>query len=370
MNTLITSLLAGCALAACASISAAEPETTIHKSFKVNEGGKLRMEVIGSIEVVTGDNSTVDVVIERKVNPKFLSDTAKILERHEVTFTQNGDDIHVRAEFKQDRKWFSGQWRLQAKQIVTIPKRFHLDLKTAGGSIRMPDQVGEVRIETAGGSLHSGNIEGTLHGRTAGGSIEAKGCTGKADVETAGGSIRVDSGQDIRASTSGGSIRIGRASGGVIATTAGGSIHVDDAAGSVTAKTSGGSIRIGKAGGKLHAETAGGGIDIEQAGGTITALTSAGSVKARFTKDLEENSRIETSGGNVTITVPSTFNAELDAEASGGRVSTDLPVTVSGHQGHGSLKGKIGSGGKTLKLRTSAGGIQLRKLEAEAPTAK
>jgi hypothetical protein len=370
MNKFITSLLAGCALAVSVSLLASESEATIHKSFRVNEGGKLRMEVFGSIEVVTGDNSTVDVVIERKVNPKFLSDTAKILEKHEVTFTQNGDDIHVRAEFKPDRKWFSGQWRLQAKQIVTIPKRFHLDLKTAGGSIRLPDQIGDVRFETAGGSLHSGSVEGSLYGRTAGGSIETKGSTGKVDVETAGGSIRVDSGQDIRASTSGGSIRIGRASGGVTATTAGGSIHVDDVSGSVTAKTSGGSIRIGKAEGKLHAETAGGGIHIDQAGGTITALTSAGSVQARFTKDLEENSRIETSGGSVTITVPSSFNAELDAEASGGRVSTDLPVTVSGNQEHGRLKGKVGNGGKTLKVRTSAGNIQLRKLEAESPTAK
>jgi hypothetical protein len=41
-------------------------------------------------------------------------------------------------------------------------------------------------------------------------------------------------------------------------------------------------------------------------------------------------------------------------------VTFDVPVTVQGKVSKTSVKGKIGSGGQLLKLRTSGGGIKIK----------
>ena len=53
---------------------------------------------------------------------------------------------------------------------------------------------------------------------------------------------------------------------------------------------------------------------------------------------------------------------DLDAHTSGGGVNSDLPITVMGHVSEDSLNGKVNGGGPKLVLRSSGGGIHVRKL--------
>src|SRR5207245_7672233 len=50
--------------------------------------------------------------------------------------------------------------RLQAEYKIVVPKKFNLDLKTAGGHIKIGDLEGEAKAVTAGGALKFGNIQG------------------------------------------------------------------------------------------------------------------------------------------------------------------------------------------------------------------
>ena len=77
----------------------------------------------------------------------------------------------------------------------------------------------------------------------------------------------------------------------------------------------------------------------------------------------EADCTLGTSGGSVTVVVPEAAALNLDARTSAGRVSSELPVVavVSGEAKRGELNGKINGGGPLLKLRTSAGSIDLRK---------
>ena len=52
---------------------------------------------------------------------------------------------------------------------------------------------------------------------------------------------------------------------------------------------------------------------------------------------------------------------DLDAHASGGGVSSDVPITVQGKQDEDSLVGKINGGGPKLVLRSSGGGVRVKK---------
>jgi hypothetical protein len=51
---------------------------------------------------------------------------------------------------------------------------------------------------------------------------------------------------------------------------------------------------------------------------------------------------------------------ELDAVASGGSVEFDVPVTVQGRVSESAVRGTIGAGGETLRIRSSGGGIRIR----------
>jgi len=46
----------------------------------------------------------------------------------------------------------------------------------------------------------------------------------------------------------------------------------------------------------------------------------------------------------------------------GGRVSTDIPVKVIGKVGGSSLHGTLGSGGETLTVYTSGGGVKIASI--------
>jgi DUF4097 and DUF4098 domain-containing protein YvlB len=306
-------------------------EDKIERSFKVGSGGKLTLETDrGSIEVKSREADAVEVEIIRRVKAWDQEGADKILEDFEIDFTQSGNDVHIRAGFKKDMdgfwRWVDGN-RLQLHYMISVPTKYNLDLKTAGGSISVGDLEGEVRSRTSGGSLHFGRVQGPVWGRTSGGSITLSGCAGTVDVETSGGSIN-----------------IGETSGDVVAHTSGGSVNIGRTKGSVVAKTSGGSITV------------------EDATGKVEAATSGGSVRANISTQPQSDCCLETSGGSVTVHLPDTIAVDVDAKTSGGSVKTEFPVTVQGELSRSALTAKINGGGPKLLLRTSGGNIHLRKM--------
>lgn len=307
-----------------------ESEDTIKKSFQVGPGGRLTLETDrGSIEVRAVDSNTLEVEVNRKVYALDREKAAEILKDFDIEFTQRGNDLHIRGEFKRPRPSFWGwrRQRLRLHYLVSVPKKYNVDLKTAGGSISVDDLEGEVRSKTSGGSLRFGRIQGPVWGRTSGGSVKLDACLDMADVKTSGGSITIgEVGGDVVAHTSGGSIRIDRAKRSVVATTSGGSITVEEVMGEIEARTSG------------------------------------GSVTARITRQPQKNCCLKTSGGNVVVYLADDIAVDVDAETSGGHIKTDLPITVQGRVSKTRVQGKIDGGGPELFLRTSGGNIHLRKM--------
>jgi hypothetical protein len=319
-------LAVGTALAA-----AADTEDKLTKTFEVKPGSKLVVEADrGSIEVKTADVERVEIEVTRKVGSGSRTKAEEVLKNHEVTFAQEGNIVRVRGEFVKgwDRGWFSKGGNLQVRYQISVPKKFNLDLKTSGGSIKVADLTGEVKGQTSGGSLNFGQIEGPIHGRTSGGSISAAGCKGDVDLKTSGGGINL---------------------GGI--------------EGNTTAHTSGGSISAKKLNGKSVVKTSGGSIDVANIKGSIEAGTSGGSVTAAISEQPSGDCRLYTSGGGIKVSLAAKVAVDVDAKTSGGRVVTELPVTttVQGEQKKNVLQGKINGGGPLLSIETSGGSIHLQK---------
>jgi DUF4097 and DUF4098 domain-containing protein YvlB len=317
------------ALLFAASSFAADNDNTsgkfIRKTFNVAPGGKLTIRADrGSIDVKTAATDKVEIEVTREPGAGAVAD---ILQKHQVTFNQDGNDVLVEAKMPGMKNgWFKGN-NLKVHYDVTVPAKYNVNLKTAGGSISVKDLEGEANSETSGGSLKFGQIKGHVRGRTSGGSINVRGATQDVDIETSGGSIQV-----------------GDTSGNVIAKTSGGSIHVGDVKGSVTA------------------ETSGGGIEVSGAAGAVNAHTSGGPIHAAITQQPAGPCTFETSGGGIEVKMASNVAIDLDAQTSGGSVSTEFPVSVQGELKKNHLQSKVNGGGPKVKLGTSGGSIRIKKI--------
>jgi len=331
-NRILAGLLPSAGLLSAAlAFAASDVEDRLHESFQVKAGGKLVIEADrGSIEVKSAEAEQVAIEVFRKVGRESEAKAQEILKNHEIKFSRDGDTVRVRAEFRKDWKSVGkDQGRnLQVRYEVSVPKRYDVDLKTAGGSIKVADLIGEARGRTAGGSLNFGRMEGPIYGRTSGGSISVAGCKGNVDVETAGGSIQLG-----------------------------------EVEGNATAHTSGGSINVKKMSGKSVVSTSGGSIEVVEVNGSIDASTSGGSITAGLSAQPADACRLHTSGGSVKVSLAEKIAVDVDARTSGGRVVTDLPVVavVRGEHKPNVLQGKINGGGPSLSLETSGGSIYLQK---------
>jgi DUF4097 and DUF4098 domain-containing protein YvlB len=296
----------------------------IRKGFSVADGGTLRLDVdLGDVTIVTGgDGVAVEVVRDARGRRG-----EERMREHKIDVRQSGNDVIIESDDDDRNDWFRWSDDYDVQWNIRVPDRYNIEVKTSGGGITLDD------------------IGGTVDARTSGGGIKTGKLSGDATLKTSGGSIRVDG-----------------ATGELIAHTSGGSIEIGDTTGAVEAKTSGGSITLARVGGTVLARTSGGGIKVEDAMGSVDASTSGGSISARLSRQPQGDSRLATSGGSVTVNIAGGVNLELDARASGGGVTSDLPILVQGTQGDNSLRGRIGTGGPKLVLRSSGGGIRVRGL--------
>jgi len=308
----------------------AQGQATVERTLQVQPGGKLTVDSSsGHIKVLTASGNNVAVRVEREVRDRYSSDESRILTEHQVNISQSGNDVLVETKVSEDvRERWRDDYRgtpLSVEIIVTVPTSYNVDLDTAGGHIEVADLTGEVRAHTSGGHLTFGNIDGSIVANTSGGHIKLNGSSGTADLNTSGGHI-----------------------------------EIGQVEGSVKADTSGGHITIDSAGAEVDAQTSGGSIKVMEVMGTINASTSGGSVEARISEQPRGDCSLRTSGGSVTVYLASDIAVDLDAEAGWGGV--DLEVEVTGTIKKGAVRGTINGGGPNLVLRTSAGGIEVRKM--------
>src|SRR5439155_11229184 len=192
IQALIRAVWCGSLSVTLSAVAAGDVKDTLHQSFPVEPGGKLVVEADrGSIEVKSADADQVEIDVFRKVSRESRSTAEEILKNHEVKFSKEGNQVQVHAKLRKEWRsaWKQKGNNLQVRYQISVPKTFNLELKTAGGSIKIPDLTGHARAQTAGGSLNFGQIEGPIYGRTSGGGIRVAACKGAVDVETAGGSI-------------------------------------------------------------------------------------------------------------------------------------------------------------------------------------
>ncbi len=241
-------------------------------------------------------------------------------------------------------------------------------LETQGGHIVVLDVAGDLIAFTAGGHINAGNIAGDASLRTGGGHIRAGQIGGRAELETVGGNITVaHAGSFVNVQTGGGQIDFGEVRGSVRAQTGGGGIRIMYVSGPMEVESSSGSICLTRVAGAVQAATA---------GGTITAWINPDAPSDGGNVHLGGPSQLASVNGDVVVFLPRNLAATIEATVTSGgehRIEADPslhlvvqpPASKAGGPVHATAD--LNGGGALLKLRTSAGKIRLKFLDADAP---
>jgi DUF4097 and DUF4098 domain-containing protein YvlB len=144
-----------------------------------------------------------------------------------------------------------------------------------------------------------------------------------------------------------------------------GSIDIERVAGHVQLRSGDGSIRGRMLGGDVEANTGDGSIKLDGALTGLRVRTGDGSVTIRAESGSSPSADwdIVTGDGSVTLEVPDGFGAELDAHTGDGGIHMrDLTLSnVTGTIGKSSVRGRLGAGGKNVRVRTGDGSITLKR---------
>lgn len=133
-----------------------------------------------------------------------------------------------------------------------------------------------------------------------------------------------------------------------------------------------GSVRATGVSGPVEATTINGDVDVATAAGPVQAHNVNGAIRARIAAFGDTGAvEIRDVNGSVTLELPASLDADVDASVVTGSIESDYPLASSGgFVGH-KLQGTIGKGGRALHVVTVNGSITLKKaIPATTTTAK
>ena len=127
-------------------------------------------------------------------------------------------------------------------------------------------------------------------------------------------------------------------------------------------RTHNGGISVEGVQGRIDVEALNGGVSLRDVQGEVRGGTTNGGVTLALDGDrwVGQGVDLETTNGGVTIVVPERYSARLETATVNGGMNVDFPITVQGMVGR-RLSTTLGSGGSLIRVRTTNGGVTLRR---------
>jgi DUF4097 and DUF4098 domain-containing protein YvlB len=166
----------------------------------------------------------------------------------------------------------------------------------------------------------------------------------------------------LRAETGDGSVQVDDLEGEVTIGSGDGSITAQSLRGQLKMSSGDGSIRIVDADGLIQVDTADGSVHVDGRLQSVRVSTGDGSVRveARDGSAVASDWDITTGDGTIVLRLPRDLDAEVDAESADGRVEADGTFTTVRRSDEGGwLRGRLGRGGRAIRLRSGDGAVRL-----------
>ena len=161
-----------------------------------------------------------------------------------------------------------------------------------------------------------------------------------------------------------GAISIAGINGRLELRTGDGNVRATDVNGAMTIATGDGAVTIENSEGDVDIDTGDGSVSVAGKLAVVKVHTGDGSITFRADpgSSMKGDWSMITGDGGVALYLPPDFSADLDAHTGDGTIRSDLKVDSNNQDSNRrTLRGKLGAGGKLLKIRTGDGGIRLKE---------
>jgi hypothetical protein len=172
--------------------------------------------------------------------------------------------------------------------------------------------------------------------------------------------VRVPRGTSVEVATSNGKICIENLCGAVRARSSNGSVDVTSVVGDIDVNASNAKVCCSHTQGHLVARSSNGKIQLEEHRGSIDASTSNGLIMADLEELGREGVQLAASNGRIVLVLPESVDADVDIRVDNGVIRNDRELCKCTSDRSDRLRGRIGSGGIPIRLRTSNGSVSLR----------
>jgi DUF4097 and DUF4098 domain-containing protein YvlB len=127
-------------------------------------------------------------------------------------------------------------------------------------------------------------------------------------------------------------------------------------------KAHNGGISVRDVQGRIEFDTTNGGVSLARLAGTVRGTTTNGGINLTLdgTQWRGEGVDVRTTNGGVKVIMPANYSAHLESGTVNGGMTFDFPVTVQGKIDR-ELNTDIGSGGPPIRVRTTNGGVSIRR---------
>ena len=168
---------------------------------------------------------------------------------------------------------------------------------------------------------------------------------------------------DLEASNADGEIQLEGIEGKIKAQTADGKLSIVNCSGQIESRTADGDLRVQGAAGDVSAKTSDGSVSIDGVFQALNAVSGDGRmiIKVIPGSKMMNDWSIRSGGGNIRVSLPEDFAADLDASTGDGRIRVDYPVSSERARSENKLTGKLNAGGRLLRIRTGDGDITIEK---------
>lgn len=143
---------------------------------------------------------------------------------------------------------------------------------------------------------------------------------------------------------------------------ASGNVEIRGVAGEINGRSASGDVTVEEVSGNINAHSASGNVRVKNAVGTVNAHSASGDVEVDLA-GIEGTGNMEftSASGNVKVKAPASLDADVEMSCTSGDLKTDFAIEVSEsrHGSNRSARGRLGSGSRSLRIRSSSGDVSL-----------
>ncbi len=278
------------------------------------DGKVIVGNVSGSIDVKSWAEAQVKIEAVKISKAKTMDKAKENMDKVQIDVQKTGEIVRIETKYP-EHQGRNESINVSVSYQIWIPEKAALSVRNVSGSIVVD------------------NIGGAFEGRVTSGSATLTRLGAGADFEVVSGTTKAS---DIVGDCAFKSVS--------------GNITVDKVKGSVETETTSGNIRM---------------IGVEGAK-SVRGKVLSGNVGYDGKIEKDGKYTLEAMSGRLEMTLPAGSAFELSAESFSGGIETDFEVTMTGRisGGHGpvrEIRGTVGGGGASVRLKAFSGHISLKK---------